>query len=52
MKRILWVCLFFLFNNEIVSLITLNILLIALIVWICMEVDREREKENARNRID
>lgn len=52
MKRVLWVCLLFLFNDEIISSLALCVLLVALLVWACKRVDEEREKKNARNRID
>lgn len=52
MKRVLWVSLLFLFNDEIMSALALLVLMVALLVWACMKVDEEREKKNARNRID
>lgn len=52
MKRVLWVSLLFLFNDEIVSALALLVLTAALLVWAVKRVDEEREKKNARNRID
>ena len=41
MKSIKWIAVLFLFNNEIVSLATLTVLVFACLVWVAKEVDRE-----------
>ena len=40
MKRIKWVAVLFLLNNEVVSWITLTVLAAAALVWFAKEVDR------------
>jgi len=45
MKKSLWLCALFMFNNEIISAFVLLVLLIVLLVWVCKEIDKEREKK-------
>jgi hypothetical protein len=40
MKSIKWVAVLFLLNNEIVSWVTLTVLVVACLVWFAREVDR------------
>lgn len=41
MKSVKWLALLFLLNNEIVSWLTLTVLVGACLVWFVKEVDRE-----------
>lgn len=44
MKSVKWLALLFLLNNEVVSWITLAVLVIAAVVWLGREVDREASR--------
>ena len=44
MKNIKWLAGLFLLNNEVVSWITLTVLVIAAAVWFAKEVDREASR--------
>ena len=44
MKSIKWLALLFLLNNEVVSWVTLTVLVIAAAVWFAKEVDREASR--------
>ena len=44
MKNIKWLAVFFLLGNEVVSWITLAVLLVSALVWFAKEVDREASR--------
>ena len=44
MKSVKWLALLFLLNNEVVSWVTLTVLVIAAAVWFAKEVDREASR--------
>ena len=44
-KKWLWLCVLFVFNEEIISAAVLMVLVIVLLVWICKEVDKEKERK-------
>ena len=44
MKCVKWLALLFLLNNEVVSWITLAVLLVSAVVWFAKEVDRETSR--------
>ena len=44
MKSVKWLALLFLLNNEVVSWITLAVLVFAAVVWFAKEVDREASR--------
>ena len=44
MKCVKWLAVFFLLGNEVVSWITLAVLLVSALVWFAKEVDREASR--------
>lgn len=44
MKSIKWLAVLFLLGNEVVSWITLAVLLVSALVWFAKEVDRETSR--------
>lgn len=44
MKSIKWLAVLFLLNNEVVSWITLTVLIVACVAWFAKEADREASR--------
>lgn len=44
LKNVKWISVLFLLNNEVVSWVTLTVLVIAAAVWFAKEVDREASR--------
>ena len=47
MKSVKWMAVLFLLNNEVVSVITLLVLVVACLVWFGKEADREANRSRS-----